>query len=219
MTISRSKDYIFTEKDGRLEFVGNFDGYYRDHADPWGQSATEEMSGYYRRARERLLAIIGQCPYHSSILEVGCGLGYVCEQIRCRFPDSQVFGLDISPVAVEKARALFPHILFSTGNIATPNLLTQSYDVIILNQLLWYILHTMDAVLDNCRVHLSSNGRLIIANGFLRNQRYGNDVMENYDGAFRYLSQCPGLKIVHSAFDNDDEEHFDASFVLTLTAN
>ena len=37
-----SGEYVFKKnQEGQLEFVGDFDGYYKNDDDPWGQSATD----------------------------------------------------------------------------------------------------------------------------------------------------------------------------------
>ena len=78
-----SKEYVFrTEEDGTLEFVGDFEGFYQNENDPWGQEgADERLRDYYAFSRSNLLTAIRNLTYshdnNINILEIGCGLGGV----------------------------------------------------------------------------------------------------------------------------------------------
>ncbi|KAM3416277.1 hypothetical protein BST61_g7883 [Cercospora zeina] len=52
------------------------------------------------------------------MLDVGCGTGIVTDFIGNRFPDAQVYGLDISPVPTH-IRSHPPNVQFLKGNIST----------------------------------------------------------------------------------------------------
>ena len=59
----------------------------------------------------------------------------------------------------------------------------KKYDVVILNQLLWYILESLFITFENCFSLLNSNGRVIVSQAFLQSpQKYGADICDGFDG-------------------------------------
>lgn len=190
MSTHRSSDYVFTENPrGELEFVGNFDGLYSSDTDPWDQSGEgERMVDYYKYSRKLLnqrLARINP----KNVLEVGCGLGVSTRIIAESLPNTRVDGVDISEIAVEKARRSFPDLQFFSKDIGAENFewrKTREYDVVILHNVLWYILHCLPNVYRNSIRLLSMNGRLIICNAFLSNQRFGRDIIDGFEGMKSY---------------------------------
>ncbi|MCX9156181.1 class I SAM-dependent methyltransferase [Niveibacterium sp. 24ML] len=220
--MSKSKSYIFKERDGELAFVGDFDGYYRDSDDPWEQSANAQMGRYYQLSRARLLTLAATSPNLGRILEVGCGHGHVTRLIAERFAGSEVCGLDISSVAIAGARQRYPQLPFFCANIGAnplpPELSGQRFGLVILNQLLWYILDDLPQVLANVRTLLASDGRLLISNAFAREQRYGTAIIDHFDGAVHYFRQAPGYRMLQARFDDDGEEHDDGHLLLAVAA-
>lgn len=186
-----SKDYVFKNKDGKLEFVGDFEGLYCDQEDPWNQSGrTGEIKDYYDNSRKRLEDLL-KISNPESILEVGCGLGYTTNIIQRCVPNCKVVGLDISETAVKKAKFLFPDLDFLSGNIMSPSIETTiKYDVVILNQLLWYILEDLEIVFSNCRDLLHPDGKIIISQAFLKtpqDQKYGREICDGFEGLMNYI--------------------------------
>ena len=216
--VSKSGSYIFKEVDNKLIFIGDFDGFYKQDNDPWGQSASSEMSRYYQLSRQRLVHIISTIKDKSMIVEIGCGLGYVTKLISDEFPQSKVMGIDISETAIKKATQLFPCLNFIEADICDPELTSHgengTWDVVILNQLLWYILESLPTVMANIYSLLNNNGHLIISNAFAREQKYGTEFIDHFHGAVSYFSKLDTFQLIHASFYNDNEEHDDAHFLL-----
>ncbi|MEP2654077.1 MAG: class I SAM-dependent methyltransferase [Paraglaciecola sp.] len=210
-----SKDYVFSsDAKGQLIFQGNFEEYYCHENDPWDQSATGESSGYYKSSRDRLSKHI-ESRKPSKILEIGCGLGYACKHFSLRYP-SRYFGWDISKVAIKKARKEFPEFTFDIYDITAPIIHTRQYDVVILNQLLWYILPQLDQVIENCANLLTSQGVLIISNAFARDQKFGNEYIDGFSGAFDYFNQLKHqFKLVHSEYNDEGYRNLDGLFICS----
>jgi len=61
---------------------------------------------YGEVAKSQNRAIIGLIS-GSRVLDVGCGYGYLAKQIRQERPAAEVFGIDIDPESVEKAKKLY----------------------------------------------------------------------------------------------------------------
>lgn len=190
---SVSQDFVFRETSGGgLEFVGDFDGFYRSVEDPWGQSGGEpRMAAYYRYSRANIVKLLATLPERPRVLEVGCGLGHVCRQLWDSGVVSAVTGLDISSAAVAKARRTHPDIPFEVGDFTAAGAARAMgrFDAVILNQLLWYVLGDLPGLLANAHESLESGGYLLLCNAFLRApQRYGREVVDGFDGIVRYLA-------------------------------
>jgi len=213
-------NHIFREMPhGKLEFVGNFEALYQSEQDPWSQSGSgRDMSPYYAWSRARLieqLKVINPI----SVLEVGCGLGYVTQMIEQALPSSSVVGLDISPTAVEKARSQFPHSTFQQGNICSKAFdVTTQYDAVILSQVLWYIVESLPTTLANCSKLLNSGGQLIFTQAFLKSpQRYAANIINGFDGLMAYLEKSTesSLEVSYSSYDDQQAyQHHDGLIVL-----
>ncbi|MCF2948108.1 class I SAM-dependent methyltransferase [Paraglaciecola aquimarina] len=219
MTHNVSKDFIFTEDEsGKMKFVGNFDEYYQSEKDPWDQSAQGESAEYYIQSRDRVAAWLNKTNANN-ILEIGCGLGYASEHFA-NIHSAKYVGWDISESAILKAQELFPNFNFAMRDITTPNLkIEDKYDVVILNQLLWYILPQLDDVLKNCLNLLENNGKLIISNAFAREQRFGNEYIDGFAGAYQYFGSVRGYaKLTHAEFNDEGFRNQDGLFIIENNA-
>jgi ubiquinone/menaquinone biosynthesis C-methylase UbiE len=77
--------------------------HYKQQANEYGLEPTSTMLDQTTRAMEveAILSCIAyarrQVDRHMSLLEIGCGNGYLLESIRARFPDVLLTGVDYSP--------------------------------------------------------------------------------------------------------------------------
>jgi SAM-dependent methyltransferase len=111
-----------------LRTAEDFDSYYRS-PDPW------QIADASRRNRA-LSRIIGPCVAGKSVLELGCGEGHLTASV---FRDaSEVRGIDISPVAVSRAKALS---LANASFLASEFLVVNftGYDVIAAIECIYYL--------------------------------------------------------------------------------
>jgi SAM-dependent methyltransferase len=174
---------------GALVFKGDFEGLYQAKQDPWGQSCETDpnMAAYYQASRARLLEVIRRRCAGSLgrvALEVGCGHGHVTALLNGTTTDLHWVGMDISLAAVERAAFLHPSSSFYQGDI------TQTLDptwgnmwqVVVLNQVLWYIMHRFSTVVDNCYKLLGEEGLLVVSQAFLHNQQYGREYIDGFSG-------------------------------------
>lgn len=99
-----------------------------------------------------------------SLLDVGCGEGRFLSEVFKRFPNKNLLGIDRSQRALEYARLLNPHVKFTRGDIAGPQLLAERFDVITLIETLEHIapLEIPDFV-RGLRSHLKDEGILIVS--------------------------------------------------------
>ena len=219
-THGRSKmNYIFKPNGDKLEFVGDFESLYKNEDDPWNQSGKNgEISYYYDHSRTRLTNKLKEIN-PDSLLEIGCGLGYTTKIIQQSLPKCSVTGMDISKVAISKAIKLFPNLNFVSGDIRSasgrPDI---KYDVVILNQLLWYVLESLYETFRNCFSILKPNGRIIISQAFLQtSQKYGKDICDGFGGLISYLNSHK-FNIEYSDLDDSNRFiHDDGLLVLKNT--
>jgi len=68
-----------------------------------------------RGMAERLVERIEREP--SSILDLGCGTGYLTLLLHRRFPQAQIDAVDFAPAMIEQARARVPDASFLTRDI------------------------------------------------------------------------------------------------------
>ncbi len=218
--MTKVRDFVFRQlPSGKLEFVGDFEGLYKNESDPWSQSGKDgDMSIYYEWSRQRLLDNISP-KKNSQILEIGCGLGFVTKLLSLKYPYTNCYGLDISKTAIYKAKKLFPNLNFIVDDISSETFnVKKKYDIIILSQILWYILEEFPTVLDNCNKIMKDGANLIITQAFLKKpQRYGKDIIDGFYGLKDYLIKnlTDNLSLSYLDYDdNNDFIHHDGIIVL-----
>ena len=181
-------DYIFQESSNGIKFIGDFESFYQNENDPWEQSALQNkggsngMANFYEISRQELLDFLGShINNNDSICECGCGIGHVTNSLVMRFNDQEVSGCDISKTAIEKATQNFQNIdLFQHDILSGP--LPQKYNVLILSNILWYVIHDFENLIMNS---LSSLNRerasfLVVQNALFKSeQKYFRDIVNS----------------------------------------
>lgn len=188
-------DYVFREGPTGLEFVGDFEGLYRSEADPWHQSgeAAAATRLYYSHSRVQLVKVLRRrLSSHGVGLEIGCGHGHVVDCLASAGV-AKWEGMDVSPTAIKKASDLYPTHRFFVGDITQPfHHFVHQYDVVVLGQLLWYVLHKMDVVVDNCFRLLKLGGFFVVSQAYLTTpQRYGRQWAAGFEGAVQLFLRYP----------------------------
>lgn len=177
-------DYVI--KDG--QFIGKFDEMYRDVPDPWKQSTQpnkySRMAGIYHLKNHGI----------TSVLECGCGLGYYADWI---YRETSIVpkSVDLSPVAVAKARALFPHLDFEVANVVNDLEQYAHVECVLLSEILWYILPDLNKMIDLLKHHFANQYLLVNQVFYKGTQRYGTDYFTSLAEFIRYmpfavLAQC-----------------------------
>lgn len=214
-------EHVFKENAaGGLDFIGDFDRLYNENPDPWGQSnCSGPMVEYYDHSRAVLTEAVQKYVVPlGCVLEVGCGLGFALDHM-CTMHKINPTGIDISGVAIERARKRFPGRKFIQADITSEGLdLVGEYDCVILNQILWYILHRIDRAVENCWGLLRPEGVLIVSQAFLRSkQRYGGEVVDGFHGLLKKFSNKYQhlFSLLESKYDATETlVHHDGLFVF-----
>lgn len=75
----------------------------------------------------------------NTVLDVGCGEGYLARAILDRFPGARYRGVDVSEGAVEAARARCPEATFEVATIETLASWTETFDVVVCSEVLEHL--------------------------------------------------------------------------------
>jgi SAM-dependent methyltransferase len=175
-----------------------FDRIYARYADPWGLTSR----WYEQRKSAITLACLPRERYRCA-LEPGCATGHFTRLLaeRCE----RVLAVDISPAAVESARARvahLPHVMVGQADLPheTPD---GRFDLIVVSELLYYFSdEDLKTVIDALTERLEPDGDLVAVH-----HRHSEGYL-GYDGfnVHAVLGEHPALsRQVH---------HEDESFVL-----
>ncbi len=213
-------EFIFRkDKHQKLQFVGHFDSFYASDVDPWEQSANGDVNykKYYDFSRARLAGLIKSIKNKKKVLEIGCGKGFALNFLADNLPGLSLSGVDISTVAIEQARSNFPKHNFMVGDIGSSKfVVAEKYDVVIFNQVLWYILEKLETAIFNAHRLLRSDGHFVISNGYLKEQRYGVEIVDGFNGCkeFMKIQHKQLFTLIDSEFDNSGDLMFDNGLLL-----
>jgi ubiquinone/menaquinone biosynthesis C-methylase UbiE len=84
------------------------EAYYREQATTFGLDGSSTMPDQVVRERElqAIFAVLDRVMKPASrLLEIGCGNGLLLAQLRARYPDASLTGIDYTPAMVELARS------------------------------------------------------------------------------------------------------------------
>jgi 2-polyprenyl-3-methyl-5-hydroxy-6-metoxy-1,4-benzoquinol methylase len=116
-----------------------FDNIYTRYSEGWGCSERSSQLFRYRLYLE-MLSRLPRFP--SVVLDVGCGEGYLSDRLQ-RQGAQVVAGIDLSEVAIQRARARYPRIAFhqsSITDIPWESLqLGRKLDLVVLGEVLYYL--------------------------------------------------------------------------------
>lgn len=202
-------DHVFKNTPSGLEFVGDFDGLYAEQPDPWEQAGiTGDKADYYALSRGALVSAVKDYGVGRAC-EIGCGHGHLTALLDQVCPHGAM-GVDVSNVAVARARKLYPNVDFIARNIcdAKADLAPIECDAVIWANCLWYLLHALDHAFANSLGLLDRNDLFIVSQGFLHEeQRYGREVIDGFNGAVSTLLHRYGdrLQLIEAQYDDHDD--------------
>lgn len=161
-------------------FIGKFDEMYSEFNDPWTQSSQPNKYS-------RIAGIFHMMNFNiKSVLECGCGLGYYADWIH---KETQIIpkSVDISSVAIQKAKILFPHLDFEVANIANDLSKYKDYDCILLSEIIWYVLPDLERIFNI--LNSDFKGKYLVVNQvfYKGTQKYGNEYFTNLKEFIDYV--------------------------------
>lgn len=163
-----------------------FDDIYAKITDPWG------CLGGRWSFDNRLFTemIFYNNPVISRILDIGCGLGGLTDNIRSWSGGAEIWGADVSLIAVEKAAATYPLCNFIQWDIAEDEVALDAFDLITMSEVLWYVCHKWKEVSDKIAEMLAENGTFAIHQYFPINQEYYREFIDGLKDFERKMDAC-----------------------------
>lgn len=210
-------DYVI--KNGK--FIGDFEGLYKNEEDPWHQNDKS-----WRNDSRRVLAI-NWCKrlrddYNvSRVLELGCGFGYLTEDLRMQGFSS--VGVDVSEEAIKNARKINPGATYITADLADFSLIKKfDSDIYIMADITWYVLDDLKDFLDNLKSEssrrLSNGGNQIYLIHLLAvysegTQKYGTEYFTDLKSILKYF-KLDYLESAHISTKRSWDETSQATFFV-----
>lgn len=153
-------DFVFAG--GHL--VGEFEQMYRKSREaPWRQDRVNEEPDV--PLLEALVSV--HAPY-GTLLDVGCGLGFLANRLS-RYA-ARVFGIDISPTALEHLTERFPAIRAEVADLmkplSPPFTDVRSFDAVICRGFFWYVFPALGQVVENLAALTTPGGHLVVHQNF-----------------------------------------------------
>ncbi|MAX80913.1 MAG: nodulation protein S NodS [Crocinitomicaceae bacterium] len=129
-----------------------------------------------------------------SVLECGCGLGFYANWIQQETgitPKS----VDLSEVAIERAKKLFPTLDFEVADITKELEQYANYDCVLLSEIIWYILPSLDSILEVLKENFKGKYLMISQVFYKGQQKYGTEYFTSMKELIDYipfelLGQC-----------------------------
>jgi SAM-dependent methyltransferase len=177
-------DFVF--RGGKL--VGDFDNMYRYSSEvPWSQ---DKLSCHWC-TEVGVLMLKDRAPY-GSILEIGCGLGFIAAKLKELVRDKGLFdAFDVSPEAIRQAGTLHEGIGFYVDNIADPSFRPKrQYDLVVIKDIFWYVFDRMETTVRNINACVKPLGFLYLGQSFpaLDSGFVGKEVIPNPDALLEFFS-------------------------------
>lgn len=209
-----SNNFIFKNNNDKLEYVGDFNGLYSNESDPWNQSGSIRKE--YAYSRKRQINILKNTGI-TTLLDIGCGLGYTTDIFNNFFISS---GLDVSSVAISRAREKYSNLNFYCEDITDTNFNHNiKYDCVVFNQLLWYIIADFKSALINVKSILNNrNSKVLISNFIFEsdNQNYGKEYFDGIGEIVSWLLKYSDLFKVEEYYCHKlDDKYYDFHMLFT----
>lgn len=137
----------------------NLKSYYR-----WQSIIYDSTRWSFLFGRNRIVNLIDS-PAPKKIIEVGCGTGKNILKLRQKFPESDIYGIDLSEDMLEIAKKKFladKKIHFINRPYANDIFANSSIDLVFISYCLTMVNPGWDNVLDSARYHLRSGGEIAV---------------------------------------------------------
>jgi SAM-dependent methyltransferase len=183
--MKKSSDYHdYSIKDGKL--IGEFEDMYRHSAQvPWHQDKV--MERYCVRICFNIIEYVLEKGV-KSVLEVGCGYGYVLSKLKRN--GISLSGFDISATAIARASRFHPGINFFVDDLKALNH-KKKYGLVICREVLWYVLNDFDAAVNNLCSLMEDAGYIFIGVSFpdLKKPYFGKELLPGSEELIKILNE------------------------------
>lgn len=126
----------------------------------WDRLANEDQKEHYKQ----IIQIYLKCGGDRSILDLGCGEGLLYEYFSCLdgFKDENYFGIDISEVAIQKAKRSYPNGNFAVIDYQNETI-AKKFDTVIFNETLYYFNNAERTIKHCLNTNVAEGGNVIIS--------------------------------------------------------
>ena len=121
-----------------------------------------------KSSAEKLIAYLAKHGKDLSILEIGCGNGWLANQLA-KIPGSQVTAIDVNAVELEQATRVFAssdNLTFLNADLESGLLGIEQFDVIIFAAAIQYFAD-LNAIIQLALEHLETDGSIHLVDSFL----------------------------------------------------
>jgi ubiquinone/menaquinone biosynthesis C-methylase UbiE len=144
------------------------------HCKEWGmrRHAFSKLSKYLKNHK----------PINGSVLDLGCGNGWMSNQISDIGFD--VTGVDVNDLEVAQGNRLFPNVEFHVGNVFDLEL--KKFDFIVIAGAFQYFDNTTDLFV-KLKSMLKENGKLIILETFFYTEKEAKNAKQSSDDYYKSI--------------------------------
>lgn len=129
------------------------------------------------------------------ILDLGCGTGWLASILDCFGPTT---GVDLSPVAIRRARVCYPNVRFIAGDLLDVELPRQYFDIVVSLQVIDHM-KDQTAFIEMVAGVLAPGGHLILVTNNARNvSRWTPGRFEIWAAGLQPIEQYLGPKDLRS---------------------
>lgn len=122
--------YVITEL-----VMQNFNDIYNNGLGGWGFS--------FRRSQifrfKKYIEILKRYNIKGNLLEIGCGIGFFTNMLNNSLKDINLVAVDISDIAINKARIKYPNIIFNVDSLPNLNFKYNTFDCVMAIEMLYYL--------------------------------------------------------------------------------
>lgn len=146
----------------------------------------DEHAVIQKQAAHKLITLIPHMEEPLSVLEIGCGTGYLTKILKERFPNSEIIAIDISKNMIDHCQSKINGVEFIHTDGENYNT-TKKYDLIISNMTIQWFDNTAVG-LNHLKTLLKPNGSLIFS-GLGRDSFYEWNQVMNDNGFIKGSDQ------------------------------
>ncbi len=144
-----------------------------DYETFWDEMASHSRHPSVRLRNRLILAAVRKLDF-ASLIDSGCGDGYLLARVRQRHPRTVLAGLDLSSSVIRRNLDLYPGIDFRAADLADPDLEPPgSFDVVVASEVIEHIPEWRRA-LDNLARMTARGGSLVVTTQ--AGKRYPSDL-------------------------------------------
>ena len=179
--------------------------------DEWAREGkTDDLEREHTYAAREALREVA-VPPSPTILDAGCGSGYVTRALAKRLPSATVLGVDVSKEMVDLARDITPKEMFNAvffeGTIFDESLNDERFDLIFSMEALYYMHPVADAIKRLAHL-LKPGGQLVIVVDYYKENGASHGWPKKYGVEMELLSAQDYLDALKEAGLTDPMQRF-----------